>query len=78
MPKFLCHLKGLLTDMFGLGSLEQLGARTADVPQASPPSLCVCFSIAALRRLNFLHGGSGLPGHIFKKEVEEVASPFMT
>lgn len=64
--------------MFGLGSLEQLGARTVDVPQTFPPSLCAWFSIAALRRLDFLHGGSGLQRHIFKKEVEEVASPFMT
>ena len=77
IPKILCHLKGFLTDMSGLGSCWQLEAGAVGVSWASLPSLCVCFSIAALNRLDFFYGGPGLQRHIFKKEVEEVISSFM-
>lgn len=78
IPKFLYHLKGFLIDVSGLGSRWQLEAGAVGVPQPSRPSLCVCFSIAALNRLDFFYGGPGLQRHIFKKGVEEVISSFMT
>lgn len=78
ISKFLCHLKGFLIDVSGLGSCWQLEAGAVGVPQASRPSLCVCFSTEALNRLDFFYGGPGLQRHIFKKGVKEVISSFMT
>lgn len=76
MPKVSCHLQGFLTDMFGLGSLEQLGAGRVNVSQVALPLLCL-FQQSSFARLDFLHGGSGLQRHIFNRQAEEDASSFM-